>query len=165
MGEIHTFLGAPVLLHEILSRTACSECWSHFKRLRGEATFSQIVRKINLNCPHVSHSKSFSYSYQFFPHSPKNPQTLDRAQGRWRDAPRSAAARAETLQAIGAGTGGTTFRCRRYRRPSWVGGWGRNHGQNGPMEGVIKQRTKMGISCRLYPILPNVKFPPLTPWF
>ena len=50
----------------------------------------------------------------------------------------------------------------RYRRPSWVGRWGRNHGQNG---GLIKQRTKMGISCRLYPILPNVKFPPWTPWF
>jgi hypothetical protein len=31
-----------------------------------------------------------------------------------------------------------------------VGRWGRNHGQNG---GLIKQRTKMGISCRLYPIL------------
>ena len=66
MGEIHTFLGAPVLLHEILSRTACSECWSHFKHLRGEATFSQIVRKINLNCPHVI-PNPFLILSNFFP--------------------------------------------------------------------------------------------------
>ena len=54
-------------------------------------------------------SNPFLILSNFFPHSPKNPQTLDRAQGRWRDAPRSAAARAETFQAIGTGTGGTSF--------------------------------------------------------
>ena len=98
----------------------------------------------------------------FFPHSPKNPQTLHLAQGHWRDAPRSAAARAETFQAIGAGTGGTTFCAGGTEgRAEWEDG----DEIMGKMEGVIKQRTKMGISCRLYPILPIMNFPSLTPWF
>ena len=107
MGEIH-ISGCAGIVARLLSRTACSECWSHFKHLRGEATFSRTVRKINLNCPHVIPNPFLILSI-FFPNSPKNPQTLHLAQGRWRDAPRSAAARAETFQAIGTGTGGTTF--------------------------------------------------------
>ena len=72
------------------------------------STFSRIMHKIHLNCPHVIPNPFLILSH-FFPHSTIIPQTLHRAQGHWRAAPRSAAARAETLQAIGAGTGGTSF--------------------------------------------------------
>ena len=125
------------------------------------STFSRIMHKIHLNCPHVIPNPFLILSI-FFPHSPKNPQTLHLAQGRWRDAPRSAAARAETFQTIGTGTGGTTFGA--GGTEGWAE-WEDGDEIMGKMEGVIKQRTKMGISCRLYPILPNVKFPPWTPWF
>ena len=125
------------------------------------STFSRIMHKIHLNCPHVIPNPFLIISH-FFPHSTIIPQTLHRAQGHWRAAPRSAAARAETLQAIGAGTGGTSFCAGGTEgRAEWEDG----DEIMGKMEGVIKQRTKMGISCRLYPILPNVKFPPWTPWF
>ena len=51
--------------------------------------------------------------------------------------------------------------CRRYRRPSWVGRWGWNHGQNGGGEQTTNEDGD------IVPTLPypNVKFPPWTPWF
>ena len=152
MGEIHTFLGAPVFLHDILKLFQTSEdiypICSQQKCLHFRGLCVQILLL-------------FLAIFPIFPPSAIIPQTLHRAQGHWRADPRSAAARAETLQAIGAGTGGTSFCAGTEGRAEWEDG----DEIMGKMEGVIKQRTKMGISCRLYPILPNVKFPPWTPWF
>ena len=156
--------GCAGIVARLLSRTACSECWSHFKHLRGEATFSRIVRKINLNCPHVIPNPFLILSIFFSPFPKKSTDSPSRAGSLTRRSPICRCPR-RNVSSDRHRNRRNHLRCRRYRRPSWAGRWGRNHGQNGPMEGVIKQRTKMGISCRLYPILPNMKFPPLTPWF
>jgi hypothetical protein len=142
-GEDPHFVSHQVILTSFpLSAPDCSNLFQakhlHFR-----------VPKTHFNCPLVIPNPFLILSH-FFPHSPKNPQTLHLAQGHWRAAPRSAAARAETLQAIGAGTGGTTFDA--------GGTEGRAEREDGD-EIMGKMEGKMKTTNEDWDIVPTLSYP------
>ena len=183
MGEIHTFLGAPVLLHDSFEncmfgvlksfqtspwgrsshRFHCQHMIYPICSQPGVYIFADCAENWLNKTVQISSNPSLilsNFSY-FSPIHNNSTDSPSRTGSLTRRSPICRCPRRNVSNDRHRNRR-NHLRCRRYRRPSWVGRWGRNHGQNG---GLIKQRTKMGISCRLYPILPSMKLPPLTPWF
>ena len=93
------------------------------------STFSRIMHNIHLNCPHVIPNpfpilSHFSPIHNNSTDSPSCAGSLTSRSPICRCPRRNASSDRRRNRR-------NLLLCRRYRRPSWVGRWGRNHGQNG----------------------------------
>ena len=151
--------------HSWVRRYFCMTSWSDFKHPEDIYPIcSQQSVYIFADCAHwliktvqISSNPSLICNFSYFSPSTIIPQTLHLAQGHWRDAPRSAPARAETFQAraetfqaIGAGTGRTSFCAGGTEgRAEWEDG----DEIMGKMEGVMKTMNEDG------DIVPTLSYP------
>ena len=93
------------------------------------STFSRIMHKIHLNCPHVIPNPFLILSH-FFPIRNNSTDSPSCAGSLTSRSPICRCPR-RTVSSDRRQNRRNHLWCRRYRRPSWARRWGRNHGQNG----------------------------------